>query len=417
MAGPTPGSALIHAATMVAAGVFMIARMLPLFELTPWIMTMVGWIGIATALFGAAMACFQTGIKKVMAFSTISQLGLMFIALGAGSAYYALFHLTTHAFFKSLLFLVSGIIIHAFHTEEVDKIGGLFKLMPWTATVYTIGIFALAGVFPLSGFFSKDEIFGKLFYYNHYVWFGFALLMGTLTSIYVFKTWFRVCIAPPKTTDVHEGTLLELIPVSVLAAITAVGGFGLLAFCAYIGYESSWPTLLMASISTAVVAVGGTIGFLAYRGVFDRFKPALRPVGRAFEKRLYTDALYQHAIINPFFWVADRFWDFDVKVVDGIVNGAATVYGYISRIGWWLDDKVLDTLVNGVSALYVGFTRLGYGFDTHIIDGLINGLGEVSGYIGKALKRLQAGSVQSYQRLAIVSVIVLLFVLVVLKGI
>jgi len=416
MAGPTPGSALIHAATMVAAGVFMVARMLPLFQLTPWIMVLMGWIGITTAIFGAAMACFQADIKKVMAFSTISQLGAMFIALGAGSAYYALFHLMTHAFFKSLLFLVAGIIIHAFHTGEIKKMGGLFKLMPWTATVFTIGVFALAGVFPLSGFFSKDEIFGTLFYKGYYVWFVFALLMGTLTSIYVFKTWFRVCIAPPKKTDVHEGTLLELIPVSILAAITVVGGFGLLAFCSYIGYESSWPTLLMASISTGVVLFGGTIGFLAYRGVFDRFKPALRFVGAAFDNRLYTDAFYDWVIIKPFFWVADLFWKFDAKVVDGVVNGVSDLYGRVAKVSNSFDNRIVDGLVNGAGATWVAFSKVSAAFDDGVIDGAVNGLAKLSVDFGRGLKKIQTGSLQTYQRLAIGSVIVLLLVIVVLKG-
>jgi NADH-quinone oxidoreductase subunit L len=416
MAGPTPGSALIHAATMVAAGVFMVARMLPVFQLTPWIMQLMGWIGITTAIFGAAMACFQTDIKKVMAFSTISQLGAMFIALGAGSAYYALFHLTTHAFFKSLLFLVAGIIIHAFHTGEIKKMGGLFKLMPWTATVFTIGVFALAGVFPLSGFFSKDEIFGTLFSKGYYVWFGFALLMGTLTSIYVFKTWFRVCIAPPKNTDVHEGSPVELIPVSVLAAITVVGGFGLLAFCSYIGYESSWPTLLMAGISTGVVLFGGTIGFLAYRGVFDRFKKPLRFIGVAFDNRLYTDALYDYAIIKPFFWIADKLWILDAKVIDGIVNGVVGVYGRVTKIASAFDARVVDGTVNGVSAAYVGIASLSKKFDQSVIDGVPNGLAFLSKAFGSGLRRIQNGKLQTYQRLALGSVIALLVMIVVLKG-
>jgi len=416
MAGPTPGSALIHAATMVAAGVFMVARMLPLFELTPWIMTLMLWIGIATAVMGAALACFQEDLKKVMAFSTISQLGAMFIALGAGSAVVALFHLTTHAFFKSLLFLAAGIIIHSTHTQEIKKMGGLARLMPWTTVVFSIGAFALAGVAPLSGFFSKDEIFAAVFYKGDYLAFAFALLMGTLTSIYVAKTWFRVFIAKPHNTDVHEGDKLELIPVSVLAAITVVGGFGAFAFAEYLGKDGHWPSLLMATISTCVVAVGGTIGFLAYRGVFDRFKEPLRLVGVAFSNRLYWDALYQYLIINPFFWISELLWIFDAKVVDGIVNGVSALYGRVTKVGVAFDNKVLDGIVNGASALYIQLSKVTKVIDNSVIDGAVNGLAKISVNFGRGLRKIQNGSIQTYQRLALGCVIVLLFVVVMMKG-
>ncbi len=167
MAGPTPASALIHAATMVAAGVFVIARTLPIFEAAPQVMSAMLFIGVATALLGGLLACVQHDIKKVLAYSTISQLGLMFVALGAGSATASLFHLTTHAYFKSLLFLGAGVIIHAAHTQDMREMGGLAKRMPWTTATFTVGAMALAGVPPLAGFFSKDEILAVLLHEGH----------------------------------------------------------------------------------------------------------------------------------------------------------------------------------------------------------------------------------------------------------
>ncbi|MCL2492242.1 MAG: NADH-quinone oxidoreductase subunit L [Coriobacteriia bacterium] len=416
MAGPTPGSALIHAATMVAAGVFLIARMLPIFELYPLVMTIMCWIGIITAILGAALACFQEDLKGVLAFSTISQLGAMFIALGAGSAVIALYHLMTHAFFKSLLFLAAGIIIHAVHTQDINKMGGLAKRMPWTTGVFAIGSLALAGVFPLSGFFSKDEIFTVLFHEHYYLRFAFMALMGMLTALYVTKTFLRVFLGPDRHPDAHDGSLIEMIPVTVLAAITLFGGLGSVAFVRYLGYEGHWPSLLIAGISSLAVLVGATFGFLAYRGVFDKYKPALHPIGVAFDHRLYTDDAYDTGIVRPFIWLSDRLWAFDNKVIDGIVNGVVALYLQLTQFGSWFDHTIIDGIVNGVSAAYVGLTTLTHRFDLGIIDGFINGLADVSHRFGHAFRALQTGRLHTYQRIAIGSAIALLFVIVVLKG-
>ncbi|MCL2818972.1 MAG: NADH-quinone oxidoreductase subunit L [Actinomycetia bacterium] len=416
MAGPTPGSALIHAATMVAAGVFVIARMLPMFELTPWDMTLMSWIGIVTAVFGAAMACFQDDIKGVLAFSTISQLGAMFIALGAGAAGVAIFHLITHAFFKSLLFLAAGIVIHAVHTQDIKKMGGLYRQMPWTTVVYGIGAFALAGLFPLSGFFSKDEIFTTLVHGEHYGRLAFALLMGVLTALYVTKTFLRVFFGPSKNPEAHDGSLVEMIPVTILAAITLFGGIGSVAFANYLGHEGHWPELSVVALSTAAVAIGAGLGYLAFRGVFDRYKAALHPVGVAFDHRLYTDDAYDTGIVRPFIWLSNLLWEFDKKVIDGIVNGVAALYRALTEFGAWFDGTIIDSIVNGLSAAYVGLTSIVHAFDKGVVDGIVNGLAWIAASIGKAFRSLQSGSLQTYQRIAIGSVIVLLVVIIVLKG-
>ena len=234
MAGPTPASALIHAATMVAAGIYVVARMLPLIALTPWVMTAVLYIGVATALMGSLLACVQHDVKKVLAYSTISQLGYMFIALGAGNAEVALFHLTTHAYFKSLLFLGAGVIIHAAHTQYMRLMGGLGPKMPYTAGAFTVGCLALAGIFPLSGFFSKDEIIAILLHEEHFAAAALALLASGLTAFYVARMLFRV-FSGPAQSELHEGSPTMVGPLLVLAGITLVLGWASPAYANFLG--------------------------------------------------------------------------------------------------------------------------------------------------------------------------------------
>lgn len=392
MAGPTPGSALIHAATMVAAGVFVLARMMPIFEAVPWVMSLIGWIGIFTALLGASMACFQTDLKKVLAYSTISQLGLMFVALGAGSAVGALFHLTTHAFFKSLLFLAAGSIIHATHTQDMRKMGGLARQMPITTIVFSVGAFSLAGLIPLSGFFSKDEVFSVVLHSGNYVGFGLALVMGTLTALYVTKTWLTVFFGKPHNTHVHEGGPLELISTGLLAIITAGGGFLTPKFAEYLGHHGVWPTVAMAGTSTIITLVGGVIGYCLYSGIINVERLMLRHpfIHGMFENRLYFDYAYEVLIINPYMRLADALWSFDSKIVDGVVNG--------------------------VSSAYVVLTKGTWRFDADVIDGMVNAFASLSQRLGNRFRQIQTGQIQNYQRLIVGAVVLLLLVVVVLKG-
>ncbi len=175
MAGPTPGSALIHAATMVAAGVYLVARSFPLFEANPETLQVVLVIGTITAVLAAMIAVAMNDIKKVLAYSTISQLGYMMIALGLGSWVAAIFHLMTHAFFKALLFLGAGSVIHATHTQDLHEMGGLAKKMPWTAATWVLGALSLAGIPPLAGFWSKDEILLVAYHEHRYVFLAIAI--------------------------------------------------------------------------------------------------------------------------------------------------------------------------------------------------------------------------------------------------
>lgn len=392
MAGPTPSSALIHAATMVAAGVFVLARMLPVLALSHLALSIMSTIGIITALVGGFLACFQTDIKKMLAYSTISQLGLMFVGLGANAAVATLFHLNTHAFFKSMLFLAAGIIIHATHTQDMRKMGGLARKMPITTAVFSVGAFSLAGLVPLSGFFSKDEIFASVLKTGNTTIFVLGLVMALTTALYVTKAWFTVFFGKPRTKGAHEGTALELVPVIILASITLVLGFFSPAFAHFLGHEGAWPEMGLATISSVVTVLGGFVGYAMYAGIINTEKLArrFRILNEAFNQKLYFDYAYDLLIIQPYMKLCDVMWKFDATVIDGIVNG--------------------------VSKGYVALTALSWSFDGNVIDGGVNGLATVSKKLGRSFKKLQSGRVLNYQRLIVGAVVVLLFVVVILKG-
>ncbi|MDR1775974.1 MAG: NADH-quinone oxidoreductase subunit L [Actinomycetes bacterium] len=414
MAGPTPGSALIHAATMVVAGVFMLTRMLPVLTLNPLAMQIILVVGIITALYGAILACFQTDLKKVLAFSTISQLGYMVAAIGVGSATAAVFHLTTHAFFKALLFLTAGIIIHATHTQDMRQMGGLARRMPITTVVWTIGAFSLAGVLPLSGFFSKDEIFTVIWHSGQYWAFAGAAAVGVLTSLYVVKTWFTVFFGNSCNVNAHEGTATELVPVSILAALTLVCGFLTIPLARFLGHEGEWPSLTMAATSTAVMLCGAALGYTIYarQRSTERLKQIFNVVVSAADARFYLDWVYDTFFIRPYFWLSEALWKLDAVIIDGAVNGVAWLYRGLTRLINLLDARIIDGAVNGAAWLYRALTRGAQWFDSTVIDGIVNGLGTLSRAIGAALRRVQTGHLQRYQRLIVGAAVVIVAVLV-----
>ncbi len=395
MAGPTPASALIHAATMVAAGVFVVARTLPIFEHAPGVLTAMMVIGTATALAAGLMAAVQHDIKKVLAYSTVSQLGLMFVALGAGSAVAALFHLTTHAFFKSLLFLGAGVIIHAAHTQDMREMGGLARHMPVTTTTFTIGSLALAGVFPLAGFFSKDEIVTVLMHEHHYVTVGFVLLASGLTAFYVTRLWFRVFSGPEQADELHEAHRSMLGPMTLLAATTLLAGFAGPTFAEFLGHEGKWPELTVALASTAVAAVGIGVGWWFYGGrskvVNTRaWKQRFGYFYDALVQKLYFDLTYDMLFIKGYFRASDAASGFDARVVDGAVNGAG--------------------------AAWVATAKGAHVFDQGVVDGAVNGVATASKGLGGLFRRLQTGRLQNYQRLVVGAVVVLMLIVIVSKG-
>ena len=396
MAGPTPASALIHAATMVAAGVYLVIRAMPIFaEAAVSQLRVVMFIGLTTALLGGLLAVVQYDIKKILAYSTISQLGFMFVALGAGHPVAALFHLVTHAFFKSLLFLGAGVIIHATHTQDIREMGGLRKAMPWTTAVFTIGALALAGLPGLSGFFSKDEILVAIMrsdaglYPGPVRWVLIALLLfaAGLTAFYVTRLWIRV-FGDSVCSLAHEGHKSMLVPMVVLASITVVIGWTQPLFMEFLGEHGAWPDPLMAGLSLAVFAVGAGGGYLVYsKNVIDRV--ALRAryyrLYGVLRNGFYFDWTYNGFIVQPFFAIGAWLSAFDGRRIDGAVNGVASVW-----------SRVSDSMSAG---------------DARIIDGAVNGLGRFVQRSGARMRKLQVGRIQSYQRLAYAGLFAILVVI------
>ena len=388
MAGPTPASALIHAATMVAAGVYLVARALPIFHAAaPWVLVAVMFVGSATALLGALLAVVQYDIKKVLAYSTISQLGYMFIALGVGAEGAALFHLVTHAFFKSLLFLAAGVIIHATHTQDIRDMGGLRKAMPWTTTVFLFGALALSGVFPFSGFWSKDDILMSLYTNGHwYAWVGLvvALTVAGLTAFYMTRVCVRV-FGDNACSLAREGHIEMLVPMGVLAAITAVIGFSSPAFAHFLGEQKGWPDITMALVGSTAAALGIGMGWLVYgAGKVDTIALQRRfPRSYAvLANKFYFDLTYDRLVRDTFSTLAGGLARFDVSAIDGVVNGAARAWSATSSGLWRFDGSIIDGAVNGVAWL--------------VRDA------------GARLRRIQSGQVQGYQRYAYATLLALL---------
>jgi NADH-quinone oxidoreductase subunit L len=398
MAGPTPASALIHAATMVAAGVYLVARTLPIFEAAPAVLTATLVIGALTAVIGGLLASVQHDVKKVLAYSTISQLGLMFMALGAGSVVAAMFHLVTHAFFKSLLFLGAGVIIHSAHTQDMREMGGLRRHMPITWITVLIGSLALAGVVPFSGFFSKDEVINSLIHAHQYWAVAVVFFTSSLTAFYMTRMYFRVFEGPEQTEHLHEGSPLMLMPMVALATITVFLGAGSLAFAKFLGEHGEWPAIPLILGSTAVAATGIGIGWWVYgrRSVVVNtqvYKTALGPVYHALEQKLYFDLTYDRLFIKPYFVLTALLAVVDRSAIDGVVNGAAN--------GWVM-------LADAAAA-----------FDRIVIDGAVNGLATLAKLAGGALRSLQTGRIQGYQRLVLSAVVLFMLYLVlyvVVKG-
>jgi NADH-quinone oxidoreductase subunit L len=385
MAGPTPVSALIHAATMVAAGIYMVARLFEVFiQADPFVLTVVAVIGAITLLLAAFLALIQEDIKRVLAYSTVSQLAYMVAALGMGEAGYpaAMFHLFTHAFFKALLFLGAGSVIHAVHSNNMSDMGGLRTKMKLTFVTFLIGSAALAGVPPFAGFFSKDEIILAAKESGN-TWLSVVLLVGAvLTAFYttrmVLKTFFgeyRGHAHPHESPGVMTGPLVFLA--------TATCFVGLLGFAptgapfldwVYFGpgpHEAVFDSTV-AALSIAAVVIGLTLGYLVYRRYTERDPiTKLGPVYTLLEHKYYLDDLYWYGIIRP---VRD--------------NVSAAVY--------WINQNVIDGVVNGGAVVARGLSRLTMWFDRNVIDGAANGLANITGESGGLLKYLQSGNVQWY---------------------
>jgi len=358
MEGPTPVSALIHAATMVTAGVYMVARCYPLFAASPDTLTVVGLVGAVTALFAATIALTHTDIKRILAYSTISQLGLMFLALGVGAWIAAIFHLATHAFFKALLFLCSGSVIHSLGGEQnIQKMGGLRRKMPWTFATFVIGALAIAGIPPLSGFFSKDELLTAAFIKGNYLLYVLGALTAILTAFYMFRLIFitfygRTHLAKEVFQHVHESPQIMIGPMALLAFLTIVagvvgippeGGFihGILEPVGELYEVAKAPsatanqtTLIMgASVLLALAGIGlAHIMYVTEALDPRRLTQIFKPLYLLFYNKYWVDEIYRLLLVKPLTSGARLLWDWvDVWLIDGAVNGAGMLVAWGSR--------------------------------------------------------------------------------------
>lgn len=357
MAGPTPVSALIHAATMVTAGIYMIARSNILYSLAPLTLNVIAIIGIATALLAASIALKQNDIKKVLAYSTVSQLGYMFLALGTGSYVAAVFHVMTHAFFKALLFLGSGSVIHAMGGEQdIRKMGGLSKYMKVTNITFLIGCLAIAGIPGLSGFFSKDEILAGAFGKSP-VLYAVGLFTALLTAFYMFRlyaTTFRGSFRGTHEQEhhLHESPAAITIPLIILAILSVIGGYvGVPEFITHgahslntflqpifaasqphlpvheVSHSTEW---MLTGVSTALILIVVIFAWARFSKKPDTEEA--KGFGKVLANKWYVDELYDAAVVKPLHKLGG-FLDnmLEKPVIDGVVNGVGKLVNYGSR--------------------------------------------------------------------------------------
>jgi len=384
MAGPTPVSALIHAATMVTAGIYLVARSSVLFILSPVTLDIILVVGILTAVVGGIIAIYQTDIKKILAYSTVSQLGFLFMALGLGSFSGAMFHLTTHAFFKALLFLAAGSVIHALQGEQdIRNMGGLKKKIPYTFALFIIGTIAISGIPPFAGFFSKEMILTAAFEQGM-MWGVIATFISLLTTVYMFRLLFVVFYKPESKAlqanhHVHESPQVMLVPMSVLALLSIIGGFVGMPklfseFHAFDNYlEPVFKTALSLELNyhphlsvaaewlilvLPLAAIALLVWFCRIR--FAKPEPLAQPRGieKFFANRFYIDELYNFCFVRP------------VQA---------------------LSDIFRNTI------------------DQSLINNLVNTIGNTTVFLGKNMRYMQTGNVGFYMLLMVFSIIAILF--------
>jgi NADH-quinone oxidoreductase subunit L len=355
MEGPTPVSALIHAATMVTAGVYLLFRTAFLFELTPDVLAAVGWIGAFTALLAATLACVQRDIKRVLAYSTVSQLGYMMAAIGAGFAGAGFLHLLTHGVFKALLFLAAGAVIHAVGSNDIFAMGGLLRRMPQTFAVFLIGTLSLAGIPFFAGFFSKEEILGAAWVGGLPVPFAMLVLAALLTAFYMFRVIFIAFLGAPAMADhpghgdapgahAHDAPAIMTLPLWILAALAMVIGIGFAVWHPETEFKAPfWLTPL-----AVLVAIGGiALAWLVY---------GLRAISPE--------------------WLSRRL----------------SLIGEAAAERFWLDDLLALIYRQGI----LGLARATGWVDRYIVDGIVNALSAWTLTLGDRLRRIQSGQAQDY---------------------
>jgi NADH-quinone oxidoreductase subunit L len=417
MEGPTPVSALIHAATMVTAGVYMVCRSNALYSRAPETLMVVAVVGSLTAIFAATIGFAQTDIKRVLAYSTVSQLGYMFAALGVGAFVGGVFHLMTHAFFKALLFLGSGSVIMAMHHEQdMRKMGGLRRHLPWTYRTMLVGTIAIAGIPPFAGFFSKDEILWRAWSNGHpVIW--FLLWCGAgMTAFYMFRLLFLTFWGEERMDEhtkhhIHESPKRVVLPLAALAVLSLIGGW--VGFPGWTGVsnrfehflepvlrvpETSGPAALFAVpewlftvLSVAIALVGIALAYhfyVARPGVADRVTGKIKGFYNLVYHKYYVDQLYDALFVN--------------RTKD------------LGRACFFVDSHFVDGAVNGTAATTRGTASLSKLFDTYIVDGLVNLIGRINMALNRMATSFQTGLVQRYALVAVFGIIV--FILIYYNG-
>ena len=356
MEGPTPISALIHAATMVAAGVYLVARTFDIFQASPAALDTVAYVGAFTAIFAATIGVAQNDIKRVLAYSTVSQLGYMMMALGVSATVSAgIFHLFTHAFFKALLFLAAGSVIHAVHTQNIHEMGGLSSKMKMTAWTFGIGALALAGIPPFSGFWSKDAILAEAYGSGRWGLFAVGLIAAFFTAFYMSRLFFLVFTGKPKgrqAEQAHESPSVMTVPLIVLAVLAVIAGFVMTPFNGWFG---EWLTGVHAEhhgaavvmiLSTVVGLLGIGVGYLMYmkKSLSADAVPNAAPwLYRLVHRKYFIDEVYQAVIVKPVKWIGSALGVFDRYVVDGAVRLAAAAVNGIGSVGTRVQNGQVQT--------------------------------------------------------------------------
>jgi len=439
MEGPASVSALIHAATMVVAGVYLVARTLPLFLSAPESLLVVAAIGGLTSFFAATIACTQTDLKRILAYSTISQLGFMMLGLGAGSQFAGIFHLVTHAWFKALLFLGAGSVIHALHHQDVTRMGGLWRSMPITALTFTLAAVAMAGIPPFSGFWSKEGILMGVAGNLPPVFLMLALAISFLTAFYIFRAVILTFFGSPReTASSHEAGASDKVAGAsgaasdsrsreagasdkvagasgaasdsrsqespfvmtgplIALAIGAVG-MGFIAsplsghfYQQFLGGPSHPPEgfAWLELVSVVVAACGILLAFLRYQFkvlfLTQSLRQMLSPLYRVVANKYYVDELYEAVLIRPLLAFSKKAFSFDARVIDGAVNRAGEAGLSLSRIKRWVDER--------------------------LVDGFVNGLAAVVGWTGGTVRLIQTGLIQNYLLVAVIGGVVIFLLL------
>ena len=388
MEGPTPVSALIHAATMVVAGVYLVARLLPMFEAAGGMMLIITLVGLATAIYSGIVAFAQTDIKKVLAYSTVSQLGFMFVALGVGGIGAGMFHLFTHAFFKALLFLGAGsVILGTHHHQEMRNLGGLLRKMPITGITFAIGSLALMGLFPLAGFWSKETILSAVDYGPGSWAFILISIASIMTAFYTVRLFLRTFTGEPQDAAVaektHESSLIMTGPLIVLAIFSVFAGF-----------------FIFTDFSKAFGLPGG-ISELIYLHYPKHFSVHWDLVG-------YSMAL---VVIGTFFGVW-FYWRGSTERSTKLAEWQPAIYHMIQRKFFF--DELYQFVINRI---ILGISYVVSWFDRYVVnDTGVDGSGELTKYSGFVLKHLQTGKVPNYALAIVVGIVMLSLITLVLRG-